>query len=184
MVDSLRRTKKRAAVQMAASFGVSKSRIGDVDAGRIRKVFETLVVDTGAKCVILIDTGGALLAKIGDPGTLAIHQIAGLLAGQLAVARTVARVFDGEFTIMLHQGKRDNIHLNMVGKKRLLAVIFRESASLGTVIMCSRRAAAMLETALTRALKPVTVKRPAVKADGIGRDFVDAAKSRLDELLQ
>lgn len=168
----------------AAAFGVSKSRINEADTAFIKRVFDTLMKDTGAKCVILVETTGALLAKQGDAGTLQLHTVASLLASHLAVAQAVAKHLGGEFTIMLHQGKRDNIQLTMAGKKRILAVIFGDRAPVGTVLMCARHAADRLEAIAPRA---PTKAGPAVKpapAPALGKDFIEAAKSRIDELLR
>jgi predicted regulator of Ras-like GTPase activity (Roadblock/LC7/MglB family) len=181
-----RRIKK---VDDPGAFGVSKSRVTEVDAARIKRVFDALVTETGARCAILLETTGALLAKIGDAGTLKLHTVASLLASQLAVAHLVAKHFEGEFTIMLSQGRNRNIQLQMVGKKRVLAVIFGAEASLGNVLMGARRAANRLQVVMPRTSPKLpsvqrAVQEARAETPGLGREFADAAKSKIDELLQ
>lgn len=173
----------------APRFGVSKSRVSNVDAGRLKKLLGALLEESGAKCAILIETTGALLARMGSPGQIHIHTIASLAASQLGVAQAIGKAFGGEFTIMLHQGRRDNLHLTTCGRKRLLAVLFTGDGALGSVIAGSRKAAGRIDLVL-KGSKPSTpgprksTKIGKLGGGKIGRDFVDEAKSRLDDLLQ
>jgi predicted regulator of Ras-like GTPase activity (Roadblock/LC7/MglB family) len=183
----------RKGLPAAPRFGVSKSRVSAVDAARLKKLLGALIEETDAKCAILIETTGALLARIGSPGQIQLHTIATLAASQLGVAQAIGKAFGGEFTIMLHQGRKDNLHLTLVGRKKLLAVLFAGDAAVGTVISASRKAAGRIDLVLKSAAKvssrPAPTPRKTTKfgklgGSKIGRDFVDEAKSRLDDLLQ
>ncbi len=191
-MNTSRRTQKRTAVKAGRPvFGVSKSRIRAEDAAKVERIFASLLRDAEATCAILIETTGALLAKMGDAGTLQLHTISSLLAAELAVAQHVAKHFGGEFTLMLHQARRGNIQITMAGKTRLLGVLFGSDAILSNVINAARRAAGQLESVLPRTAPRMPSPPPEKPSRSgkttrmvFGREFVDAAKSRIDELLK
>ncbi len=190
-MDSIRRTKKRPVPKPEdAAFGVSKSRVDEKNARRLFRIFTALVRDSGGRCAILLETTGALLAKLGDAGTLKLHTIASLLAAELAVAHAVAKHFGGEFSLMLHHSKHDNIQIAMAGKGRVLALIFGSDAVLANVVAESRRAALVIEALLPKTAPRMPSPPPEREARRtqtrtlFGREFVEAAKSRIDELLQ
>ncbi len=190
-MDSMRRTKKRPAAKPEAdAFGVSKSRVDEKDARRLFRIFTTLVRESGGRCAILLETTGALLAKLGDAGTLKLHTIASLLAAELAIAQHVAKHFGGEFSLMLHHSKRENIQIAMAGKGRVLALIFANDAVLANVVAETRRAALVIEALLPKTAPRMPSPPPEREAGhtktraAFGRAFVEAAKSRIDELLQ
>jgi len=53
-----------------------------------------------------------------------------------------------EFSILFHEGRKDNIHISIVGKRLILVVIFDERSSLGLVRLRVRKASADIERVL------------------------------------
>ena len=50
-----------------------------------------------------------------------------------------------EFTILFHEGEKDNIHISIIGHRVILVVIFDERSSLGLVRLRVKKSAAELE---------------------------------------
>ena len=118
---------------------------------RINVVLARLWMDANAKIVFLVDKNGQQIAAKGDLEKVDATSLASLTAGNVAATDGLARLIgEKEFTILFHEGERDNIHISIVGQRLILVVIFDERSSLGLVRLRVRKAAAELEEVLTQ----------------------------------
>jgi predicted regulator of Ras-like GTPase activity (Roadblock/LC7/MglB family) len=118
---------------------------------RINSVLGRLWVDANAKIVFLVDKNGQQIAAKGDLEKVDATSLASLTAGNVAATDGLARLIgEKEFSILFHEGERDNIHISIVGQRLILVVIFDERSSLGLVRLRVRKAAAELEDVLTQ----------------------------------
>ncbi len=100
-----------------------------------------LLADALAKVVFLIDKNGSLLASAGDTAEFDTTSIASLAAGNIAATGGLANLIgEKEFSILFHQGERDNMHLSVVADRLILIVIFDQRSSVGLVRLRVRRA--------------------------------------------
>ena len=84
--------------------------------------------------VFLVDKNGQQIAYNGDINNLDTTSLASLTAGNVAATDGLARLIgEKEFSVLFHEGERDNIHISIVGKRVILVVIFDERSSLGLV---------------------------------------------------
>ena len=87
---------------------------------------------SGAKCALLVDREGHLVARQGE--TLTVDMGHHLGARGRARSRPPVRWLDSsarrEFTAMYHQGRRDNIQMSLVGDRTLLTVLFDDRTTL------------------------------------------------------
>src|SRR5213078_3855914 len=100
------------------------------DIEKIAKVLNTFLKNANARCVLLVDKDGHLVTKEGESSTYDMDTISALVAGSFAATKQMA---EEEFSIMFHQGKKDNIQLSLVGERTILAVIFDDKTTLGMV---------------------------------------------------
>jgi len=57
-----------------------------------------------------------------------------LTAGNIAATGGLAKLIgEREFSILFHEGERDNLHISIVGQRVILVVIFDQKSSLGLV---------------------------------------------------
>src|SRR5262252_4813064 len=113
---------------------------------RIKEALGRLRVDANANVVFLVDKNGQQIAATGDLNTLDTTSLASLTAGNVAATDGLARLIgEKEFTILFHEGEKDNIHISIVARRVILVVIFDDRASLGLVRLRVRRATAELE---------------------------------------
>src|SRR3989338_9195712 len=63
-----------------------------------------------------------------------------------------------EFSILFHEGERDNLHISIVGQRVILVVIFDQKSSLGLVRLRVKKASDELGVILQKLLKRVETK--------------------------
>ena len=116
---------------------------------KIREVIGRLRAECNAKMVFLVDKNGQQIAAQGDIDALDTTALASLAAGNVAATDSLARLLgEKEFSILFHEGERDNLHISVVGGKMILVVIFDERSSLGLVRLRVKRGSADLKAIL------------------------------------
>ena len=119
------------------------------DHSRFTSVLERLRVDANAKVVFLIDKNGQQIACAGDVAGLDPTSLASLTAGNVAATDGLAKLLgEREFSILFHEGEHDNLHINVVGGRAILVVLFDERSSLGLVRLRVKKATGEIGTVL------------------------------------
>jgi len=115
----------------------------------IKVLLDTLRMDASAKIVFLVDKNGQQIADAGEVDLIDTTSLASLTAGNVAATDGLAKLIgEKEFSILFHEGRKDNIHISIVGQRLILVVIFDERSSLGLVRLRVRKASAELERVL------------------------------------
>ena len=116
-------------------------------------VLRKLLVDASAKVVFLVDKDGTLLASAGDAVGFDTTSLASLAAGNIAATGGLANLIgEKEFSILFHEGERDNMHLSVVAERLILVVVFDRRSSVGLVRLRVRQASARFNDVMTMAL--------------------------------
>lgn len=104
------------------------------DFSKIDDELRRLYHQANAKAVFLVDKNGQLIASAGETRDLDTTSLASLTAGNIAATGGIARLLgEKEFTILFHEGEKDNIHISLIGQRIILVVIFDNRSSLGLV---------------------------------------------------
>lgn len=120
----------------------------------IRDIIERLLRDSNAESVYLVDKDGQLVASSGDTRDIDSTSLASLTAGNIAATGGLAKLIgEKEFSILFHEGERDNIHISIVGQRAILVVIFDERSSLGLVRLRVRRAGEELKGCMEKIVR-------------------------------
>lgn len=120
----------------------------DEDFRKLQQILRRLSQESDAAFVLLVDKNGQRIASVGDVDSLDVTALASLTAGNVAATDGLARILgEREFSVLLHEGERENIHLSIVAGKVILVVIFGDRSSLGLVRLRVRQAAAELADA-------------------------------------
>src|SRR5438270_13523167 len=99
---------------------------------QISTACERLSREANAKIVSPVDKNGQLIASVGATETLATTSLASLTAGNIAATGGLAKLIgEKEFSILFHEGERDNLHISVIGGRVILVVIFDSRSSLG-----------------------------------------------------
>jgi predicted regulator of Ras-like GTPase activity (Roadblock/LC7/MglB family) len=94
---------------------------------------QRLQTQANAKVVFLVDKNGQLIASAGDIKGLDTTSLASLTAGNIAATGGMAKLLgEKEFSVLFHEGEKDNIHISIIDRV-ILVVIFDQRSSLGLV---------------------------------------------------
>lgn len=109
---------------------------------KVTDVVTRLVPNANAKVVFLVDKNGQLITSSGQTEGIDTTSLASLTAGNIAATGGLAKLIgEKEFTILFHEGEKDNIHISIIGHRVILVVIFDERSSLGLVRLRVKKAA-------------------------------------------
>jgi predicted regulator of Ras-like GTPase activity (Roadblock/LC7/MglB family) len=112
---------------------------------KIDEELQKLYQQTNAKLVFLVDKNGQLIASAGETHDLDTTSLASLTAGNIAATGGIARLLgEKEFSILFHEGEKDNIHISLIGQRVILVVIFDSRTSLGLVRLRVKKVSEML----------------------------------------
>ncbi len=114
---------------------------------KIDEELQKLYQQTNAMVVFLVDKNGQLIASAGETRDIDTTSLASLTAGNIAATGGIARLLgEKEFTILFHEGEKDNIHISLIGQRVILVVIFDKRSSLGLVRLRVKKASEALVT--------------------------------------
>jgi predicted regulator of Ras-like GTPase activity (Roadblock/LC7/MglB family) len=148
------------------------------DIERIAKTLNTFLKNANARCVLLVDKDGHLVTKEGESSTYDMDTISALVAGSFAATKQMAKLLgEEEFSIMFHQGKKDNIQLSLVGERTILAVIFDDKTTLGMV----RLYASQVSSKLAELFSEIGERKS--EGEKISQEFGKQAQGKLDDIF-
>lgn len=150
---------------------------------KIDSELQKLHQQSNAKVVFLVDKNGQLIASAGDTHDIDTTSLASLTAGNIAATGGIARLLgEKEFTILFHEGEKDNIHISLIGQRIILVVIFDNRSSLGLVRLRVKKAS---ET-LAKIFDEITQKVEKEKGEGKLEEsiFAEISDEDIDNLFR
>jgi predicted regulator of Ras-like GTPase activity (Roadblock/LC7/MglB family) len=112
--------------------------------------------------VFLVDKNGQQIASHGDTADLDTTSLASLTAGNVAATDGLAKLIgEKEFSILFHEGEKDNIHISVVAQRVILVVIFDERSSLGLVRLRVKKASVELTDIFTKMMSKLETEKAA-----------------------
>ncbi len=150
---------------------------------RIDEELQRLYMQTNAKVVFLVDKNGQLIASAGETHDIDTTSLASLTAGNIAATGGIARLLgEKEFTILFHEGEKDNIHISLIGQRIILVVIFDSRSSLGLVRLRVKK----VSEALGKIFGDITAKSEREKVAGKIEDspFAEISDEDIDNLFR
>lgn len=122
----------------------------------ITGILDKLTKEANAKVVFLVDKNGQLIASAGDTERIDATSLASLTAGNIAATSGLAKLIgEKEFSILFHEGEKENIHISLVGQRVILVVIFDRRSSLGLVRLRVKKSSEELNTIFDKLLRKV-----------------------------
>jgi predicted regulator of Ras-like GTPase activity (Roadblock/LC7/MglB family) len=101
---------------------------------KIQTSIDQLQLDARAKIVFVVDKNGQQIASAGEVSAVDATSLASLTAGNVAATDGLAKLIgEKEFSILFHEGEKDNIHISIVANRVILVVIFDDRSSLGLI---------------------------------------------------
>jgi predicted regulator of Ras-like GTPase activity (Roadblock/LC7/MglB family) len=123
---------------------------------QIQGIVDHLVQAANSKVVFIIDKNGQLIAASGDTEQIDTTSLASLTAGNIAATGGIAKLLrENEFATQFHEGEKANIHIQLVGNRVILVVIFDSKTSLGLVRLRVKKATEQLNGIFEALMKKV-----------------------------
>src|SRR5437868_1997237 len=149
---------------------------------QIKEILSRLQSDSNSKIVFLVDKNGQQIAAHGDMKGLDATSLASLTAGNVAATDGLAKLIgEKEFSILFHEGEKDNIHISLVAQRVILVVIFDEKSSLGLVRLRVKKASQELERVFEVILRKAEHERG--QANRFDSPFAEITDEDIDSLF-
>lgn len=146
---------------------------------------DRLCRDANAKVVFLVDKNGQLIASSGNAAGMDTTSLASLTAGNIAATGGLARLLgEKEFSILFHEGEKDNLHISLVGDRVILVVIFDARTSLGIVRLRVRRTSEVLARIFDEVAGKLGRERAGAAAGEAVSPFAEITEEDIDNLFR
>ncbi len=121
-----------------------------------------LRLEVGARCVLLVEGNGYVIATKGYIEDLNVSALAALVAGDFAASSGIASLLgeDGSFRLNYHEGERYNAYSAQVTPEVFLLIIFGPDTRLGVVLHFARQAIPQLREVIAQAPQAGLPERP------------------------
>ena len=120
----------------------------------INVVINRLLQEANAKVIFLVDKNGQLISGVGDTERFDTTSLASLTAGNIAATGGLAKLIgEKEFSILFHEGEKDNLHISIVGGRVILVVLFDSRSSLGLVRLRVKKSSDELSAIFEKLMK-------------------------------
>jgi len=120
----------------------------------VNQVIDRLLKEANAKVIFLVDKNGQLIAGVGETESFDTTSLASLTAGNIAATGGLAKLIgEKEFSILFHEGEKDNLHISIVGGRVILVVLFDGRSSLGLVRLRVKKSSDELADIFDKLLK-------------------------------
>jgi len=150
---------------------------------KIDEELQRLYIQTNSKVVFLVDKNGQLIASAGETHDIDTTSLASLTAGSIAATGGIARLLgEKEFSILFHEGEKDNIHISLIGQRIILVVIFDRRSSLGLVRLRVKK----VSESLVRIFDDIGSKTEKEKTEGRMEEspFAEISDEDIDNLFR
>ncbi len=132
----------------------------------INIVIERLLQEANAKVIFLVDKNGQLISGVGDTERFDTTSLASLTAGNIAATGGLAKLIgEKEFSILFHEGEKDNLHISIVGGRVILVVLFDSRSSLGLVRLRVKKSSDELSAIFEKLVKKAEDKEKRGSSD-------------------
>ena len=156
------------------------------DFAAITQSLQRFLHDCNARCALLVDRSGQLVATVGEQPKFDPTAFATLTAADFSANDQLARLIgERDFTTLFHQGERDSMYLADVARRIILVVLFDNRTTLGLVRLKLRgvvdELAQVFEAVFARAEGGT---RPLARSLGVApADLLAGAEDEIDRLF-
>jgi len=117
------------------------------DFAEITKTLQRFLYDSNARCSLLVDRSGQLVATVGERPNFDPTAFATLTAADFSANDQLAKLIgETDFNTLFHQGERESMLLADVARRVILVVLFDNRTTLGLVRLKMRQTVEDLAT--------------------------------------
>ena len=104
------------------------------DFAAITQSLQRFLHDCNARCALLVDRSGQLVATVGEQPRFDPTAFATLTAADFSANDQLARLIgESDFNSLFHQGEKESMYLADVARRVILVVLFDNRTTLGLV---------------------------------------------------
>jgi predicted regulator of Ras-like GTPase activity (Roadblock/LC7/MglB family) len=104
------------------------------DFREITQALQRFLHETNARCALLVDRTGQLVATVGEQPNFDSTAFATLTAADFSANDQLAKLIgETDFSTLFHQGERESMYLADVARRVILVVLFDNRTTLGLV---------------------------------------------------
>ena len=104
------------------------------DFGAITKALQKFLGETNARCALLVDRSGQLVATVGEQPTFDPTAFATLTAADFSANDQLAQLIgETDFNSLFHQGEKESMYLADIARRVILVALFDNRTTLGLV---------------------------------------------------
>src|SRR5437868_14824457 len=107
----------------------------------ITNALERFLTDCNARCSLLVDRSGQLVATVGEKPNFDPTAFATLTAADFSANDQLAKLIgESDFNSLFHQGEKESMYLADVARRVILVVLFDNRTTLGLVRLKMKQA--------------------------------------------
>jgi len=100
----------------------------------ITKALQKFLGETNARCALLVDRSGQLVATVGEQPTFDPTAFATLTAADFSANDQLAQLIgETDFNSLFHQGEKESMYLADIARRVILVALFDNRTTLGLV---------------------------------------------------
>ena len=100
----------------------------------ITRLLQKFLFESNARCALLVDRSGQLVATVGEKPRFDATAFATLTAADFSANDQLAKLIgEKDFTSLFHQGDKESMYLADVARRVILVVLFDTRTTLGLV---------------------------------------------------
>lgn len=158
----------------AASWSFSEN-----DFKQIQHHLTAYLRESNARCALLVDRTGQLVATVGETPQFDPTAFASLTAADFSANDQLAKMIgEPEFASLVHQGEKESMYLADVGRRVILVVLFDNRTTLGLVKLRVRQTVLDLRQVFEDMFTRGPAGQPKVETG-----FLGEAEDELDKLF-
>ena len=159
--------------------GASSWSFTEDDYQAITRSLQRFLYDSNARCALLVDRTGQLVATVGEQPNFDPTAFATLTAADFSANDQLARLIgESDFNTLFHQGEKESMYLADVARRVILVVLFDNRTTLGLVRLKMKQAV----DELTRLFEAVFERER--QAQSTRPNILAGADDEIDRLFQ
>jgi predicted regulator of Ras-like GTPase activity (Roadblock/LC7/MglB family) len=148
------------------------------DFGAITKSLELFLRESNARCALLVDRTGQLVATVGEQPKFDPTTFATLTAADFSANDQLAKLIgENDFNSLFHQGDKESMYLADVARRVILVVLFDNRTTIGLVRLKTKETV----TELTKLFEAVFSRG---KSGAPSKNILAGADDEIDKLFQ
>ena len=149
------------------------------DFNAITTALQHFLTVSSARCALLVDRTGQLVATVGEQPTFDPTTFATLTAADFSANDQLAKLIgESDFNSLFHQGEKESMYLADVARRVILVVLFDNRTTLGLVRLKMKQTVEELTRLFTKVFSRGGLGQP------VAPNILAGADDEIDKLFQ